>query len=150
MEASGNNATTVQIYLRNLKAIINRAIKAGYIPERLYPFKNYIIGTSCKSKNVLYPHQVKTFGNMNHKASVKKSKSIFLLLLLCNGMNFKNVAYLRYRDMKGDCFRFVREKTKRIITTEKRITVYLHPEARKVIDVLGNQSTEPNDYVSPF
>ena len=59
MQASGSNGTTAQIYLRNLKAIFNRAIKAGYIPERLYPFKKYIIGASAKSKSVLYPHQVK-------------------------------------------------------------------------------------------
>ncbi len=65
-------------------------------------------------------------------------------------MNFKDVAYLKNRDLKGHCFTFVREKTKRTTATEKRITVYLHPEARKVIDIWGNQSNEPNDYVFPF
>ena len=53
------NTTTTQIYLRNLKAIFNRAIKAGYLPKRLYSFKNYVISASAKSKDVLYPHQVK-------------------------------------------------------------------------------------------
>ena len=65
-------------------------------------------------------------------------------------MNFKDVAYLKQRDLKSDCFTFVREKTKRTTATEKRITVYLHPEAKKIIEEWGNQPTEPNDYVFPL
>src|SRR5271156_2256409 len=39
MLKGGNSATTVQIYLRNLRTIFNQAIKNGYISERHYPFK---------------------------------------------------------------------------------------------------------------
>lgn len=151
MEASGCNATTVQIYLRNLKAIFNRAIKTGYIPERLYPFKNYSIGSCAKLKSVLYPHQIKALWEYEPIGiREKRAKAFFFFCYLCNGMNFKDVAYLRHRDMKGDCFMFVREKTKRTTNTEKQITVYLHPEAKNIIEPWGNKSTEPNDHVFPF
>jgi integrase/recombinase XerD len=53
MENEGNSATTTQIYLRNLRTIFNKAIKDGYIAQRFYPFNDYVIGTSAKSKNVL-------------------------------------------------------------------------------------------------
>ena len=65
-------------------------------------------------------------------------------------MNFKDVAYLKYRGIKGDGFTFVREKTKRTTATEKRITVYLHPKAKRIIDVFGNTSSNPDDYVFPL
>ena len=148
VEKSGNTTTTAQIYLRNLKAIFNRAIKAGYIPERLYPFSNYVIGASAKSKGVLYPHQIKALWEYEPQGiREKRAKAFFFFCYLCNGMNFKDVAYLKYRDLKDDCFTFVREKTKRTSNTEKQITVYLHPEAKRIIEEWGNKSTDLNDYV---
>ncbi len=83
MEASGSNATTVQVYLRNLKAIFNRAIKAGYISERLYPFNNYVIGAAAKSKNVLYPHQVKALWEYEPQGiRERRAKAFFFFSLM--------------------------------------------------------------------
>lgn len=53
----GNSHATAQMHLRHLRHIYNRAIKQGYISPGHYPFKDYTIGTSVKSKDVLYPEQ---------------------------------------------------------------------------------------------
>ena len=77
MEDSGNTTTTAQIYSRNLKAIFNRAIKAGYIPERLYPFKHYVISAAAKSKMFYIHIKLRHCGNMNRKASVNVAQKHF-------------------------------------------------------------------------
>jgi len=152
MLKQGNSATTVNIYLRNLRTIFNVAIKQGYISERHYPFKNYTIGTSAKSKSVLYADDLKKLWDYQGTTlRERRAKDYFFFLYLCNGMNFKDAAYLKFRDIKGDTLSFVREKTKNTNTVaDKQITVYIHDEIRNIIERWGNKSGKPDDYIFPI
>ena len=58
-EVKGNSAATTSIYLRNLKSIFNDSIKDGVIDETCYPFKRFVFKSRIKSKEVLYPAQLK-------------------------------------------------------------------------------------------
>jgi hypothetical protein len=116
MIAQGNSSSTAQMYLRHLKAITNKAIKEGYISDKHYPFENYTIGISAKSKDVLYPEQIKVLWNYQ-PVGIRESraKDFFFFCYLSNGMNFKDVCFLKYRDLKGDILSFVREKTEQLL-----------------------------------
>ena len=152
MLKQGNSATTVQMYLRNLRTIFNLAIKQGYISEKHYPFKSYTIGTSAKSKSVLYATDLKKLWDYQGVTlRERRAKDYFFFLYLCNGMNFKDAAYLKFRDLKGDTLSFVREKTKNTNTVaDKQITVYIHDEIRNIINTWGNKSGKPDDYIFPI
>lgn len=152
MEKEGNSATTTQIYLRNLRTIFNKAIKEGYISEKHYPFRNYTIGTSAKSKSVLYAPQLKALWEYEPKTMrERRSKDFFFMCYLCNGCNFKDMVYLKYKDIKGDTLSFVREKTKRTNTVaDKQITVYMHDDIRRIIAAWGNKSNGSEDYIFPI
>jgi integrase/recombinase XerD len=140
------------MYLRHLKAITNKAIKEGYISDKHYPFKNYTIGISAKSKDVLYPEQIKALWNYQPiGVRERRAKDFFFFCYLSNGMNFKDVCFLKYRDLKGDILSFVREKTKRTTTvSDKQIRVFLHPQIQNIIERLGNKPGNPNDYIFPI
>ncbi len=45
---------------------------------------------------------------------------------------------------------FVRAKTRLTSKTSKEIKVYLHPEAKSIIDRLGNKPTTPDTYIFPI
>lgn len=152
MLKQGNSATTVQMYLRNLRTIFNIAIKQGYISDKHYPFKSYTIGTSAKSKSVLYATDLKKLWDYQCTTlRERRAKDFFFFLYLCNGMNFKDAAYLKFKDIKGDTLSFVREKTKNTNTiADKQITVYIHDEIRNIINTWGNKSGKPDDYIFPI
>ena len=63
MMKRGNSTATAGIYLRNLRSIYNDVIKAGIMPESSYPFRNFKFSSNVKSKDVLYPQQLKQLLN---------------------------------------------------------------------------------------
>ncbi len=152
MEKSGNSATTAQIYLRNLRTIFNKAIKDGYIAQRFYPFASYTIGILVKSKAVLYPEQVKVLFEYQPKTfRSRRAKDYWVFCYLCNGINFKDMVYLRYSNISDDTVSFVREKTKRTNTVANReIRAYLHPEMKRIIETWGNKDKSAENYVFPI
>ena len=152
MTKGGNSATTSQMYLRNLRTIFNVAIKQGYISERHYPFKLFTIGTSAKSKSVLYADDLKKLWDYEGVTlRERRSKDYFFFLFLANGMNFKDCCYLKFKDIKGDILSFVREKTKNTNTvSDKQITVYIHDEIKNIIERWGNKPGNPDDYIFPI
>lgn len=152
MSKNGNSATTAQIYMRNLRTIFNKAIKDGYISQRLYPFNDYTIGTSVKSKSVLYPQQVQQLFEYNARTlRARRSKDYWLFCYLCNGINFKDMVYMKYKNIKDNTVSFVREKTKRTNTVaDKEIRAYLHPEMIRIIDTWGSKDKSPDNYIFPI
>ncbi len=152
MRGKGCSPATGQIYLRNLRTIFNKAIREGYISERLYPFKVYTIGTSAKSKAVLYPEHIKKLWEYQPSGIREtRAKDLWFFCYLGNGMNFKDAAYLKYKNIKGDKLAFVREKTKRTNTvSEKEVNVFLHKETKKIIQRWSNESKANDMYVFPF
>lgn len=148
---SGNSSTTAQIYLRNLRTVFNIAIKQGVISEKHYPFKTYSIGSSAKSKSVLYAAEIKAFWNYKTVGVREtRAKGYWFFCYLCNGMNFKDACYLRWKNIKGDILTFVRQKTKNTTTDVKEIKLHLHDEAKRIIEEYGNESRKPDDFVFPL
>ncbi|PQJ09612.1 hypothetical protein CJD36_016870 [Flavipsychrobacter stenotrophus] len=144
----GNSNATAQIHMRSLRHIYNRAIKEGYISQGLYPFKDYSIGTSSKSKDVLYPEQLKALMEYEPKSyGETRSRDYFIFLYLCNGMNIKDALSIKGTQIKGDMITFVRSKTSKTNSETKEIMVYLHPEAKRIIEKWGSLTTK--DYIFP-
>ncbi len=144
----GNSNATAQIHMRSLRHIYNRAIKDGFISSGLYPFKEYTIGTASKSKDVLYPEQVKALLDYKPQSlGETRARDYFIFLYLCNGMNIKDALSIKGSQIKGDMLTFVRSKTVNTNSQTKEIIVYLHPEAKRIIEKWGTLNT--NDYIFP-
>ena len=152
MTKQGNSATTAQMYLRNLRTIFNVAIKQGFVSERHYPFKTFTIGTSAKSKSVLYEDDLKTLWDYQGiTLRERRSLDYFWMCYLSNGFNFKDCCYLKFKNIKGDTLSFVREKTKNTNTVaDKQINVYINDKMRSIIDTWGNKPGNPEDFIFPI
>lgn len=143
--------TTVGIYLRCLRALFNSAIAENEIEKEVYPFgkRLYQISTSKGKKKALTNEQLKIlFESIPATQEQQKARDFFFFSYACNGMNMKDIALLRYKDIKDGSINFYRAKT---INTSKAnlrpITAYLNDFTRSIIDKYGCKSTNPNTLV---
>lgn len=151
LKGKGNSDTTIAIKMICLRTIFNVARKQKFIPDHCYPFKTYSISSSVKSKAVLYPAQLKTLYEYEPVGIVEaRAKAYFFFCYLANGMNFKDMTLLRFKDIQNDSFTFIREKTKLSCRSNvKEIRVYIHDDMKRIIADHGNKSNKPDDYVFP-
>jgi integrase/recombinase XerD len=151
----GRSLTTVGIYLRPLRAIMNQAIKDKIINPEFYPFRKdkYKIPTGKKGKVALNEKELSLLLNYVPipYSSEDRSKDFWFFSYLCNGMNFKDIFNLKYHQLENDHFTFIREKTK--LTTKDApivVDVQLTDNVRRIIKKWGNKDQNPENYVFPF
>jgi integrase len=138
------------MYLRALRSIFNRAIKRKILNPKYYPFREYSIPASKKSKSVLYPKQVEKFFNYTPiKEAGQRSKDYWFFSFLANGMNPKDMMFLRYKNLKGDKLTFQRAKTSRTRQEAEEIVLFLHPHAMDIVRKWGNPIKADN-YIFPL
>ena len=155
MLAKGNSPATVSIYLRALRAVFNRAISDNDIEPTVYPFgrgkrenSKYSIPTAGGVKKALSQNQLKAFFNSEPQTpEQQRAKDFWFFSYACNGINTKDIANLKFKNLEDDKFYFIREKTKSTAGKIKTITVYLNEFTKGIIEKYGNNDKEPNNYV---
>lgn len=151
MLRSGKSMSTIGIYLRNLRAIINAAIKDGDFNRDDYPFHGYKIPASRNIKKALSDEQLKALINYKPKTKAQLlAHDFWLLSYLCNGMNFTDILHLSPKNIDGEFLSFIRQKTKRTKKRDLRpIKMALHPMAKDIIKRWRNP-LDSADYLFPF
>lgn len=151
MLKSGKSISSVGIYLRSLRTILNRA----RIDRSLYPFgsgKNlYEIPTSKNIKKALNLTEVaQIFNYKTDQTSTKAmARDYWIFIYLCNGINVKDLCLLKRKNIEGDTLKYLRAKTKRSKKDQQQIVVSLKPQAKEVISRWGQPSVSPESYVFP-
>jgi site-specific recombinase XerD len=143
--------STVGSYTRALRAIFNRAIDDKIIHKDLYPFgknkQKFQTPAGKKVKKGLSKEQVQAIYNMDlsDHLKAKKARDFWLLSYVCNGMQFKDIAHLKYKNISGEFFHFVRHKTKNTtIGNQTPITVPITAHVQYMIDTYGNARASEN------
>jgi hypothetical protein len=136
MISRGRSKTTVGIKLRALRAVFNEAIESEIINRRYYPFgrRRYLVPTSRNVKKALDISVIAKIYYYNPvEEDDRKAKDYWLFCYLANGMNPKDVAHLKFKNLQGEYLHFERAKT--INTTRgnsKLITAYITDDMRKL------------------
>ena len=149
--AKGNSVSTVGIYLRQLRAIINQAIAAGAFSADKYPFAKYQIPAGRNIKKALSQNEISLL--LNYKTDnqeLRKALDFWIFSYLCNGMNFADIVEIKKENMQAvNYFHFVRVKTKRTKKKDIRpIKVGLNPRAIEIMN--RYKSTDENPYLFPI
>lgn len=142
--------TTVGIYLRPLRAIFNTAIFDKTIDVDVYPFgkRKYQIPAPKGVKKALNKEQLKLlFESEPGTPEQQKAKAFWFFSYACNGMNIKDVANIKYKDISGDTLTFRRAKTANTNNTQAPVFVYLNEFTRNVIEQYGNQNKSAESYI---
>lgn len=146
----GKSISTVGIYMRQLRTIINQAIAGGIMAQEKYPFKKYEIPAGRNVKKALSEKEVKQLLDYApEKPDEQKALDFWLFSYLCNGMNFADIISLKHGNISGDHLHFVRQKTKNTKKKDLRpIRVGLNPRAKEIIEKW--KTTDPeNPYLFP-
>lgn len=142
-----NSKTTASIYLRCLRAIFNESAPE----DTSYPFGKgkYTIPKWNHNKRALTQADVSKIagrsvidGSMEHR-----SRDLWLFSYLCNGMNFKDIANLKYSNIKGDTIVFERAKTAKSGNEVMDITVIITPQIDKIIDKWGCNPRSQDQFI---
>jgi len=153
MIAQDNTRTSVGIYLRATRKIFNQAIEDGIIDKKLYPFKKYKIPTGKNTKKAIEAPDLKKLFNADTRGNPfqEKAKAFWFFSYQCNGMNIRDISELKFKNLHGSYFSFLRHKTIRTTKQDpKPIIVPITPYVKEVIEKYGNIKRGPNDYVFPI
>jgi len=151
MLANGKSISTVGVYTRSLRTIINIAIDEGNLKREFYPFgkRKYQIPASQNVKKALTIQEIKKIVDYIPKNQAEeKAKDLWMFSYLCSGINFKDIAKLKFSDIDKNKITFIRSKTKHSGKQSlKPITIMLTPEIISIIDKWGDKKQDPKTYV---
>ena len=152
MTDNGRSLTTVGMYLRALRTIFNIAIENEVIDASKYPFKKYTIPAPQKISRTLKKEEIKLIINHTAKRDADAiALDYWVFSFISNGMNFKDIALLKYGNINGDFIEFRRAKTKR--TTKNNSLPIMVPLDESLLDIIrkrGNKSKKKEDYIFPI
>jgi integrase len=152
MTDNGRSLTTVGMYLRALRTIFNLAIENDVIDASKYPFKKYTIPAPQKISRTLKKEEIKLIINYTAKRDADAiALDYWVFSFISNGMNFKDIALLKFGNINGDFIEFRRAKTKR--TTKNNSLPIMVPLDYSLLDIIrkrGNKSKKKEDYIFPI
>jgi integrase/recombinase XerD len=142
----GNSDTTIGINLRNIRAVVNKAIAQKLLSPDKYPFKGYIIPSGQNVKKALEWDAIQKL--LSYKPSDEKKEKAFdfwLFSYLCNGMNIADIAHLQKLNIDNDLLQFRRRKTIHTRKKDQRpVKVALHAKAKTI---MAKYQSADNPYV---
>lgn len=120
---------TVSMYLRALRAIINKARKEDIIPKSFRPFDDVQIPSGKSKKTALDLGQLKLIKNAMFisETPMWNHRNYFFFMFYCRGMNFKDMAFATKDQINGDYLIYEREKT------GNEFRVYLLPAIKSIL-----------------
>ncbi|NEW85369.1 MAG: tyrosine-type recombinase/integrase [Mariniphaga sp.] len=153
MLKDGRSYTTIGMYMRAMRAILNEAKRAGTIKENQYPFgrDKYEIPTGSGRKLALTLPQIKsiiTYTDGNQ--TTERYRDLWFFSYLCNGINFTDLVRLKYADIRNGEISYLRAKTLRTSKVKKEIQAILTPEMAAIIKRWGNPIMEPDRFIFPY
>ncbi len=149
MLSNERSYTTIAMYLRNLKAIMNEALKAGVINNDQFPFGSdkYVIPQHARRNIALSLKDVERVIKFECKKPYHKfCRDMWVFSYLCNGANFIDICNLKFENIKGNNIEFYRQKTLEKSKVKKMVVAVIHPTMQSIIEEWGN-NPKPSSYI---
>lgn len=149
----GMACTTVSIYMRTLKCVFNEAVKRGYVKESSSPFGRgkYSAPRGVDRKLALSKSDIKKIIEFKGTRKQEQYRDLWLFSYLCNGINFRDMLFLKYGNVSNGEITFVRSKTMHAYGHSKVIHAVLSPQMKDIIERWGNPNDgNPDTYIFPY
>ena len=152
MEQKGLRYSTIGMYLRTIRAIMNDAKNNDVISSALYPFGEgkFQIPIGEGRELAMEINDIKKIAEYDCPSkTIEMCRDLWIFSYLCNGANFGDILRFKFSDIKDGEIYFYRKKTKD--TTKKKIEIVapILPEMQSIIDKWGNAPTA-KAYIFPF
>ena len=140
--------STVGVYVRPMKAVINIAIDRGIVRRDDAPFgrHRYVVPKSQNTKKALSKAQVMALINdPTEDLMERRSIDFWTFTYLCNGMNWKDMVLLRYSMIQDGMLTFRRQKV--VNSSGEVITLPLSTSAQKIIRRWGQPMVHGHELI---
>ena len=122
--------STIYLYLRTLRALFNKAIEENYCDKACYPFSKFSLAKYAKiktAKRAISKIEIKKIEKLkfSEDSSLYHAKNIFIFSYYNWGINFVDIAHLKWKNIKDNRLTYRRKKTKENFTIGM-----LHPAIR--------------------
>jgi integrase/recombinase XerD len=143
--------SSIGVYMRNIRTIFNQAISKKIISAELYPFGKgkYVPPSSKKAKKAL-PIEVieKIYNYKSDNAEVVRAKDMWLFAYFANGLNVKDIAFLKYENIKDGVLSFIRAKTKHSTKDNiQTIEIFITEDIQRIINKWGRKPQRPKTFI---
>ena len=112
LKRKGLAPNSSSFYMRNLRAVYNRAVEKNLTQQR-YPFKYVYTGVDKTIKRAISLKGVKKIKEMDlsNRKAADFARDMFLFSFYTRGMSFVDMAYLRKNDLQNGYLSYRRRKT---------------------------------------
>ena len=112
LRTAGVCPNSTSFYMRNLRAMYNRAVERELTPQR-YPFRYVYTGIDKTVKRAVSLKVIRQLRDLDltRQPKMAYARDMFLFSFYTRGMSFVDMAYLRKRDLKNGILTYRRQKT---------------------------------------
>lgn len=147
----GNSINSLSVYLRTIRAILNRAIKEHLFDKELYPFGlgGYKIDSTPTRKRAIGIEDINRIKSINlpEHSNIWNAKNFFLFSFYCRGMSWIDISKLKLVNIVNGRIEYVRTKTER--KHGKLFSIKITPQIQEILDFYIIDK-EKDDYVFPI
>lgn len=137
----GCKVNTIGNYLRTLRAIYNKAIKARVVDRKHYPFAELPIKTEKTAKRAFTKEVIKSIEQLSIlNERMATARDYYMLSFYLIGMNFTDMAYMKQSDLIDGRIEYTRKKTK------TKYSVKVLPQ----VELLLRRFTNMSQYLLPI
>jgi len=150
LRSRGVGLTTIFIYMRTLKTLINYARNEDIVRDDYDPFKDISFAKYRRvktAKRAISKESIKAIADLifDEKVSLFHSRNYFLFSYYNRGMNFIDMAFLKWNAITDNQLSYTRRKTK------ETFVIGLLPPAIKILKYYKNNYPSTSDfYVFPI
>lgn len=112
LKARDVSMNTISFYMRNLRAVYNRAVEKGLTPQNK-PFRHVYTGVDKTIKRAIPIKEIKALKelDLSLKPSLDFARDMFMFSFYTRGMSFIDMAYLKKSDLQNGILTYRRRKT---------------------------------------
>lgn len=153
LKARGVRMNTISFYMRNLRAVYNRAVEKGLTPQN-NPFRHVYTGVDKTVKRAIPIKTIKALKDLDlsMKPSSDFARDMFLFSFYTRGMSFVDMAYLKKSDLQNGILTYRRRKTGQQLTIkwekcmEEIVAKYPENQTDFLLPIIKAESNERRQY----
>lgn len=140
--AKGNKLGGISVYLRTIRAINRKAIKAGVADKEGYAFDDFTIRSGKPQKKALTLSAIRKISELelDEGTALFRDKNIFMMSFLLNGMSFVDLARLKLSNIVDGRIQYARQKT------DEPFNIKIHEQLVPILEYFS-KGKEKSDYL---
>lgn len=134
----GNSPNTIVFYVKQLRAIYNKADDDGFIHNASHPFHRIRLKGSRTPKRAISKKEIDRIAGLDlegHHEHRKLARDLFRFSLLTRGMAFVDMCYLKKENIWGDMLVYRRRKT------DQLLQIKIEPALRALLRKYGEKDS---------